>query len=109
MMDHWHAVMPGRILDVQYEDIVSDLPRQLARMLGHCGLEWDDACLDFHNTKRSIRTASSEQVRQPLYTDAVGYRRRFDKALNPLAEILKPILRDDSSQHASLQGLPSEL
>lgn len=92
MMDHWHAAMPGRILDVRYEDVVEDLDRQVRRLLDHCGLPWDDACLDFHNTKRAIRTASSEQVRQPLYADAVQHWQKFGKVLNPLQEILEPVL-----------------
>jgi tetratricopeptide (TPR) repeat protein len=92
MLDHWHAVMPGRILDVHYEEVVDDLEGQVRRLLDYCGLLWDDACLDFQNTKRSIRTASSEQVRQPIYADAVHYWQKFGKALNPLEEILEPVL-----------------
>jgi tetratricopeptide (TPR) repeat protein len=91
MMDHWHAVMPGRILDVQYENVVDDLEAEVRRLLGYCGLAWDEACLDFHNTKRAIRTASSEQVRQPIYADAVYYWKNFGNALNPLIEILEPV------------------
>lgn len=94
MMDHWHDVLPGRILDMQYENVVADLENQVAQLLDHCGLPWDDACLDFHNTKRAIRTASSEQVRRPIYTDAVGYWERFGNALNPLREMLGPVLPD---------------
>lgn len=92
MMDHWHAVFPGRILDVQYESVVADIETQVAIILEHCGLPWDDACLDFHNTKRAIRTASSEQVRQPIYKDSVAYAARFGDALNPLIQVLGPAL-----------------
>jgi len=91
MMDHWHAVMPGRILDVQYENVVDDLEAQVRRLLDYCGLAWDMACLEFHNTKRAIRTASSEQVRQPIYTDAVDHWKKFGNALNQLVEILDPV------------------
>jgi tetratricopeptide (TPR) repeat protein len=94
MMDHWHAVLPDRVLTVQYEDVVADLQPQVERILAHCGLPWDDACLDFHNTERAIRTASSEQVRLPLYRDAVAYWKNFDKALIPLKEILGPVLEN---------------
>lgn len=94
MMDHWHEVMPARVLEVRYEDVVADLERQVRRLLEYCGLPWDDACLDFHHTERAVRTASSEQVRQPIYGHAVGYWRRYGNALNPLAEILAPLLRD---------------
>jgi hypothetical protein len=75
---------------VQYEDVVSNTRSQVAVLLEHCGLPWDDACLDFHNTKRSIRTASSEQVRQPIYGDAVAYANRFGELLDPLREVLAP-------------------
>jgi tetratricopeptide (TPR) repeat protein len=91
MMDHWHFVMPGRIIDVQYEDVVKDLSGEVARLLDYCGIPWDDACLDFHNTKRAVRTASSEQVRQPIYTDAIGYWRKFGNKLSLLEEILEPV------------------
>jgi hypothetical protein len=92
MMDHWHTVMPGRILDVHYEKVVEDLETQVRRLLDYCGLPWDEACLDFHNTKRAIRTASSEQVRQPIYADAVNYWKRYGNALKKLEEILEPVL-----------------
>ncbi|MEQ8196084.1 MAG: tetratricopeptide repeat protein, partial [Rhodospirillales bacterium] len=68
MMEHWHAVLPGRILDVQYEDVVADLETQARRIVEHCGLAWDDSCLDFQNAKRSVRTASASQVRKPIYS-----------------------------------------
>jgi tetratricopeptide (TPR) repeat protein len=90
MMDHWHAVLPGRVLEIRYEDVVRDLETQLRRLLDHCGLGWDDACLDFHNTKRPVRTASSEQVRQPIYGDSVGIAARYGSALDPLREALAP-------------------
>ena len=67
MMAHWHAVLPGRVLDVQYEDVVADQAGQTRRLLEFCGLPWEDACLRFWETERAIRTASSEQVRQPIY------------------------------------------
>ncbi len=92
MMRHWHAVLPGRVLDVQYEDVVTDLPGQVRRMLDFLGLPWDDACLRFHETERAIRTASSEQVRTPLYASSVGAWRNYERELAPLAEILAPVL-----------------
>ena len=93
MMDHWHAVVPGRILDVHYENVVADLEGEVHRLLRYCRLPWDPACLDFHNTQRPIRTASSEQVRRPIYRDAVHYAGRFGSALEPLREILEPLRR----------------
>ena len=68
MMSHWNEVLPGKVLDVQYEDVVTDLEGQVRRLLSHCGLPWDDACLKFYETNRAVKTASSEQVRKPIYT-----------------------------------------
>jgi tetratricopeptide (TPR) repeat protein len=95
MMSHWHAALPGRVLDVRYEDVVADLPAQVRRMLDFCGLSWEDACLNFHETERAIRTASSEQVRRPIYGGAVGYWRRYERELAPLIEVLEPVLARD--------------
>ena len=69
MMDHWHEVLPGRVLTVQYEDLVTDFDNQLQRLLDYCGLRWEDACARFYETDRPVRTASSEQVREPYTTD----------------------------------------
>ena len=92
MMSHWHATLPGRVLDVQYEDVVVDLPGQARRLLEFCGLPFEDACLRFWETERAIRTASSEQVRRPIYADSVGVWRNYERELAPLIEILRPIL-----------------
>ncbi len=66
LMRHWDEVLPGRVLRVQYEDLVEDLEGGVRRMLEHCGLPFEPACLAFHETRRSVRTPSSEQVRQPI-------------------------------------------
>jgi tetratricopeptide (TPR) repeat protein len=92
MMAHWHAVLPGRVLDVRYEDMVADQAGQTRRLLVHCGLDWEDACLRYYETERAIRTASSEQVRLPIYDSSVGIWRRYEKELAPLIEILRPVL-----------------
>ncbi|WP_405228286.1 tetratricopeptide repeat-containing sulfotransferase family protein [Lentisalinibacter sediminis] len=92
MMDHWHAVLPGRVLTVQYEELVSDFDNQVRRLLDFCELPWEDACLNFHETDRPVRTASSEQVRQPIYRGAVGFWRRYEQHLDELAEVLEPVL-----------------
>jgi len=92
LMAHWHAVLPGRVLDVQYESMVADQDAETRRLLDFCGLEWEDACLRFHETERAIRTASSEQVRQPIYTSSVGLWRHYERELAPLIEILRPVL-----------------
>jgi len=89
LMKHWRHVLPqGRILDVRYEDIVTDLEGQARRILAHCGLPWDDRCLLFHETDRPIRTASAVQVRQPIYNSAVGRGRVYEEHLGLLLSAL---------------------
>jgi tetratricopeptide (TPR) repeat protein len=92
MMSHWHAVLPGRVLDVQYESVVADQGGETRRVLEFCGLPWEDACLRYYETERAIRTASSEQVRRPIYTDSVGLWQHYRRELAELIEILEPIL-----------------
>jgi len=89
LMAHWHAVMPGVILDVHYEEVVGDLEPQARRIIAHCGLDWDDACLDFHRTQRSVRTASAAQVRQPIYHSSIGRWRPHEASLQPLLQALE--------------------
>ena len=84
LMDHWDAVLPGKVLHVQYESLVGDPERVIRTMLTHCGLPFEPGCLRFHETRRPVRTASAEQVRQPLYASAIGYWRRFEQELEPL-------------------------
>jgi len=87
LMAHWRSVLPdGVMLDVQYEDIAADLERVARRMLAHCGLAWNAACLDFHRTDRPVRTASAIQVRQPIYRTSVGRWRPNPDLLAPLIE-----------------------
>jgi tetratricopeptide (TPR) repeat protein len=88
LMDHWDAVLPGRVLHVQYEELVRDPERNIRRLLEHCGLAFEPACLSFHETRRPVRTASAEQVRQPLYSSGVGYWRHFERQLDPLRQAL---------------------
>ncbi|MCA8946361.1 MAG: tetratricopeptide repeat protein [Planctomycetes bacterium] len=78
IMQHWHEVLPGRILDLPYAAMVDDLETQARRVLDFCGLEWDPACLEFHKTERTVRTASLAQVRQPLYKKAVERWRNYE-------------------------------
>jgi tetratricopeptide (TPR) repeat protein len=75
VMEHWHKVLPGKVLDVQYEQMVVDQEAQTRRILEHCGLPWEDQCLRFYETERAVNTASSEQVRQPIYTKSVNFWR----------------------------------
>jgi tetratricopeptide (TPR) repeat protein len=89
LMAHWRRTLPsGRILDVRYEDVVSDLEKQARRIIAHCELPWNDRCLSFHRTERPVRTASATQVRQPLYKNAVGRWRVYEEYLGPLLNAL---------------------
>ena len=88
LMDHWDAVFPGKVLHVQYEDLVREPETNIRRLLDGCGLPFEEACLGFHRTRRSVRTASAEQVRQPIYTSGLGYWRHFAQELQPLREAL---------------------
>jgi tetratricopeptide (TPR) repeat protein len=94
IMRHWHRVLPGKVLDVHYEETVGDFEAQVRRILAHCGLPFEEACLRFHETERAVRTASSEQVRQPLYTRALGTWRRYEKHLRPWQEELADIIAE---------------
>jgi Flp pilus assembly protein TadD len=85
LMAHWRRVLPeGRMLEVQYEDVVVDLEREARRLVEHCGLEWNDACLAFHKNERPVHTASLAQVRRPLYASSVGRWRGYEEHLGPL-------------------------
>ncbi|MBI1887164.1 MAG: sulfotransferase [Nitrosomonadales bacterium] len=89
LMEHWRKVLPeGAFLEVQYEDIVADQEAQSRRIIEYCGLEWNDACLDFHQNKRSVKTASMVQVRQPIYKSSVERWRSYEKFLGPLFDAL---------------------
>ena len=92
LMDHWNRVYPGRILQVDYEDVVDDLETQVRRMLDYLGLDFDPACVEFHRTQRSVRTASSEQVRQPIYRSGVEQWRHYEPWLDELKAALGPEL-----------------
>lgn len=92
LMAHWQAVYPGEILRVDYETVVADLAGQVKRLLDFLELPFDDACVEFHQTKRSVRTASAEQVRQPLYQSGVDQWRHFEPMLGPLAKALSGIV-----------------
>jgi len=94
VMDHFDTVLPGQILRVIYEDVVSDTEAQVRRILEYCGLPFEPACVDFHKTKREVRTASSEQVRQPINTKGLEAWRPFEPWLGPLKTALGPALTD---------------
>jgi len=87
-MAHWHAVMPGVICDVSYEDLVADPPAQCRRLLEWCGLPWQDDVLDFHRSRVASTTASTAQVRRPIYTSSVKKWRNFESQLQPVVRRL---------------------
>jgi len=91
LMDHWAEVMPGKVLTVQYEEVVADLETQARRMLEFCGLPWEDACLRFYESDRPVRTPSAEQVRQPIYDRSVGHWRCYAAHLDELVSVISPI------------------
>jgi hypothetical protein len=88
LIAHWLKVLPLRMLEVQYEDLVADLEGQSRRIISFLGLPWNAACLDFHRTERTVQTASDWQVRQPIYTRSVGRWRNYERHLGPLFEAL---------------------
>ncbi len=90
LMDHWDQVLPDFVLRVQHEDVVDDLETQVRRILNFCGLPFEEACLAFHKTERSVRTPSAEQVRQPIYKTGLDQWRNFEEHLQPLIDALGP-------------------
>ncbi len=88
LMRHWDTVLPGRVLRVQHEDVVDDLEGTVRRLLAFCGLEFEASCVEFHKTERSVRTASSEQVRMPIYREGLEQWRHYEAWLGPLREAL---------------------
>jgi tetratricopeptide (TPR) repeat protein len=89
LMGHWEAILPGGVLTVQYEDVVDDIETQVNALLDHCGLPFEEACLRYYEKDRAVRTASSEQVRQPIYRDALVLWKRYEPHLAPLADVLR--------------------
>jgi hypothetical protein len=88
LMAHWRQVLPVTLYELQYEDLVADPQAQVADLLAHCGLAWDDRCMRFFELPRETYTASYDQVRQPIYTSSSGRWQRYEKHLGPLIEAL---------------------
>jgi len=89
LMDHWAGLMPGRMYEIHYEDLVEDMEHQTRGLLEHCGLPFDPACLAFHQTERTVYTASLAQVRRPLYNSSVGRWKHYRNHLRPLIAALE--------------------
>ena len=92
LMAHFDVVLPGRVHRVIYERMVDDTEQEVRRLLDYCGLPFDDACLRFYENERAVRTASSEQVRQPIFRDSVEHWRNYEPWLDPLKAALGPVL-----------------
>jgi tetratricopeptide (TPR) repeat protein len=94
LMRHWDAALPGRVLRVIHEDVIEDLETQVHRLLDHCGLPFDPACVNFHQNRRAVRTPSSEQVRRPIFREGMDQWRAFEPFLDDLKAHLGPALVD---------------
>jgi tetratricopeptide (TPR) repeat protein len=92
LMAHFDDVLPGRVHRVQYERLIEAPEAEVRRLLDYCGLDFDPACLRFYDSKRPVHTPSSEQVRQPLFTEGLDYWRNFEPWLDPLKRALGPVL-----------------
>lgn len=89
LMAHWREVLPGKVLELQYEDLVDNQEQQTRRLLEFCGLEWQDACLSFHENEAAIATASAVQAREPIYSDAKGRWKRYGNKLDAIKRQLE--------------------
>lgn len=105
MMDYWHTVMPGHVLTVQYEELVGDFENQVRRLLAFCDLPFEENCLRFYETERPVRTASAQQVRRPLNSEAIGRWRHYEQHLDVLKEVLEPVLDQDRRQVPATGGI----
>jgi hypothetical protein len=92
LMAHFDSVLPGRILHLSYERLVEDTETEVRRLLDHCGLPFEESCLRFHASTRAVATASSEQVRRPIYRESLDQWRDFEPWLRPLKDALGPAL-----------------
>jgi len=101
LMAHWDCALPGRILRVEHEDVVDDLEANVRRILEFCELEFEQGCIEFYKTERTVHSASSEQVRRPLYREGVDHWRHYEPWLGPLKEALGPLLEGARSDHFS--------
>ena len=105
-MEHWDKVLPGKVLKVNYEDNVANLEPQARRMIEHCGLDWEDQVLRFYDSDRAVKTASSEQVRQPIYSKSVNTWKRYESQLADLIVMLADVL-EKLPDHIERPQIPS--
>ena len=104
MNEFWKSALPNRFHEVRYEDLTQNPEPTIRKLIEFCGLEWDDACLNFHETERVVRTASLWQVRQPMYTSSVGKWKNYEKYLGPLIEELGDLV---DAYHAGSKAEPA--
>jgi tetratricopeptide (TPR) repeat protein len=98
LMDHWRRTAPIEIHDVHYEELIADTAAVARNLTAACGLEWDDVCLEYHKSRRTVKTASSWQVRQPVYRSSIGRWKRYQAHISPLVSVLGDGWADRSSQ-----------
>ena len=87
-MDHWDKVLPGKVHRVKYENMVSDTENEITKLIKFCGFDIEDDCFHFYKNKRAVRTPSSEQVRQPIYSKGIGQWKNYEEYLKPLKDIV---------------------
>lgn len=106
LVDHFQQLMPGFVLDVHYEQVVADLETQVRRILEFCNLPFEPECLRFHETERAVKTASSEQVRRPIYASSVNLWRNYEHHLGELIDVLRPLLEKlpEADQPSEMQN-----
>ena len=88
-MEHWDSVLPGKVHRILYENMIEDTENQIRELLKYCDLEFEENCLNFYKTKRTVRTPSSEQVRQPIYKKGIGQWQNFEPWLGDLKKTLQ--------------------
>ena len=87
-MQYWHDALPGFVYDISYENLVNDQEGETKNLLRHCGLLWDEKCLSFYKTQRTVATISTEQVRQPIYNDSIQLWKKYEVQLQTLYKIV---------------------
>jgi hypothetical protein len=92
LMEHWREVLPVRLFELTYEDLVRDQEEMSRELIDFCGLKWDSACLEFHENQRPVFTGSTWQVRQPMYRTSCGRWQKYDEFLGPLKEVLRDLI-----------------
>ena len=93
-MDYWNKVLPDRILEIHYESVVAGLEKEVRRLLNHCSVPFEEGCIQFHQTDRAVRTASAQQVRQPIYKKGIAHWQNYEEWLTPLKNSIGPLLLD---------------